>query len=213
MSIRTRFNPLGTIGRKALLPAGYIELEYLESTGTQYIDTGIVPDNLTGLWEFSSKRVVGEDYVSSGARNNQTRFYGYCSSRSPEVSYGRGNYVHTGYNISLWDDYVDYKHNYRNSREITANSHVLASNIITISGITSNIMMFGYSSGSTANVVRCRSRIKCLKLTQGQKLVRNFIPALDPTGRPCMFDTVTQQPFYNKGTGEFLWGGARGNAS
>lgn len=206
MSIRTRFNPLGTIGRKSLLPSGYIELEYLESTGAQYIDTGIVPDNLTGLWELSSKRVKSEDYVSSGARSNLTRFYGYCAARGSEVSYGRGNYYYSGYSIANWDDYCDYKHNYRNSREITANNHVLASNIITISGITSNIIMFGYSLNTTTNVTKCRSRIKYLKLTQDKKLVRNFIPALSPTGRPCMFDTVTQQPFYNKGTGEFLYG-------
>lgn len=209
MSIATTFNPMGTIGGNGL-PLGWTRLEYLESTGTQYIDTGIVPDNLTGLWEFSSKRVVGEDYVSSGARNNQTRFYGYCAARSPEVSYGRGGYYYSGYRIAIWDDYVDYKHNYRNSREITANSHVLASNIVTISGITSNIIMFGYSFNTNTNVTKCRSRIKYLKLTQGQKLVRNFIPALDPTGRPCMFDLVTRRPFYNHGTGEFLWGGSRG---
>ena len=26
------------------LPSGYTRLEYIESTGTQYIDTGVVPD-------------------------------------------------------------------------------------------------------------------------------------------------------------------------
>ena len=30
--------------KKSKLPSGYTELEYLESTGTQYIDTGIIPD-------------------------------------------------------------------------------------------------------------------------------------------------------------------------
>ena len=36
-------------------------------------------------------------------------------------------------------------------------------------------------------------------------LTRNLIPCLDPTGTPCMFDTVTQKPFYNSGTGDFLY--------
>ena len=31
----------------ANLPSGYIELEYIESTGTQYIDTGYIPDSYT----------------------------------------------------------------------------------------------------------------------------------------------------------------------
>lgn len=38
------------------------------------------------------------------------------------------------------------------------------------------------------------------------ELVRNFIPALDSQGKPCMYDTVTQQSFYNQGTGEFIAG-------
>ena len=29
------------------LPSGYTQLEYIESTGTQYIDTGIVPNSTT----------------------------------------------------------------------------------------------------------------------------------------------------------------------
>lgn len=203
--IPTSLNPMGRNVGGGRLPIGWIELEYLESTGTQWIDTGIVPDNLTGLWELSSKRSIYEDYVSSGARNTQTRFYGYCGLRLPEVSYGRGAYVYSGYSIAHWDDYCDYRHNYMNSREITANNHVLVSNIVTISGITSNIVMFGYSSGTTTNVIKCHSRIKYLKLSQGSVLVRSFIPALDHTGRPCMFDLVTRRPFYNQGTGEFLY--------
>mgnify|MGYP003307162928 CR=1 FL=1 len=37
-------------------------------------------------------------------------------------------------------------------------------------------------------------------------LKQHLIPALDPSKRPCMFDLVTKTPFYNKGTGEFLYG-------
>ena len=33
----------------ATLPAGYTELEYIESTGTQYIDTGIKTNNNLGI--------------------------------------------------------------------------------------------------------------------------------------------------------------------
>ena len=36
-------------------------------------------------------------------------------------------------------------------------------------------------------------------------LTRNLIPCLDPTGTPCMYDTVTQTPYYNSGTDDFLY--------
>ena len=35
---------------RADLPKGYTKVEYLESTGTQWIDTGIVPDEFTGAY-------------------------------------------------------------------------------------------------------------------------------------------------------------------
>ena len=37
------------VANAATLPAGYTELEYLQSTGTQYIDTGIVTQNGIGF--------------------------------------------------------------------------------------------------------------------------------------------------------------------
>ena len=51
-------------------------------------------------------------------------------------------------------------------------------------------------------------RGKCyyVKMTREGKVVADFIPALAPTGVPCMFDTVTRKPFYNKGTGAFIVG-------
>ena len=37
-------------------------------------------------------------------------------------------------------------------------------------------------------------------------LLGEFIPALDSTGTPCMYDTVTRTPIYNSGRGAFIAG-------
>ena len=34
----------------------------------------------------------------------------------------------------------------------------------------------------------------------------DFIPVLDISGRPAMYDEVSGNLFYNQGTGEFTWG-------
>ena len=34
----------------------------------------------------------------------------------------------------------------------------------------------------------------------------NLVPALDSNGRPCMYDVISKQTFYNQGTGEFIAG-------
>ena len=46
---------------------------------------------------------------------------------------------------------------------------------------------------------------KWWKVTLNGEVKHNLISCLDPTGTPCMFDTVTQKPFYNSGTGDFLY--------
>lgn len=40
-------------------------------------------------------------------------------------------------------------------------------------------------------------------ITKGGALVRDFVPALDGAGTPCLYDMVSSTFFYNAGTGEF----------
>lgn len=44
------------------------------------------------------------------------------------------------------------------------------------------------------------------KISESGNLIRDFIPVLDLSGRPAMYDVVSGQLFYNQGTGEFTWG-------
>ena len=41
--------------------------------------------------------------------------------------------------------------------------------------------------------------------TEGDKIKINFIPCLDRTGTPCMFDLISRKNFYNAGTGQFIY--------
>lgn len=36
--------------------------------------------------------------------------------------------------------------------------------------------------------------------------IAHFVPCLDNTRRPCLFNIVSRNTYYNSGTGEFLWG-------
>ena len=54
-----------------ILPNGFTALEYLESTGTQYIDTGIAPTNTTGLRVKFNKK-IGDDQVVVGVLGSST---------------------------------------------------------------------------------------------------------------------------------------------
>lgn len=45
------------ISAKNRLPSGYTELEYIESSGTQYVDTGVVPNNKGGVHYIDKNRI------------------------------------------------------------------------------------------------------------------------------------------------------------
>lgn len=45
-------------------------------------------------------------------------------------------------------------------------------------------------------------------ISQGESIAMKFVPCLDPEGAPCMYDIISQEPFYNNGTGDFLYPGA-----
>ena len=49
-------------------------------------------------------------------------------------------------------------------------------------------------------------RIYSCKHYSGNELIQDFVPCLDANGKPCMFDFISQKPFYNKGPGSFTWG-------
>lgn len=49
-------------------------------------------------------------------------------------------------------------------------------------------------------------RKKYFKFWMNGELKRHVIPALAKTGRPCMYDLVSKQTFYNAGTLEFIAG-------
>jgi hypothetical protein len=63
---------------------------------------------------------------------------------------------------------------------------------------------FFLSEVVASNVNKGARIYECAITKVGKDLFRG-IPCLDRTGTPCMFDLVSRQPFYNSGTGDFLY--------
>lgn len=52
---------------------------------------------------------------------------------------------------------------------------------------------------------RFAGKVYSVKLNVGGKLLRNFIPVLDPEGTPAMLDKVEEKLYYNQGSGQFKY--------
>ena len=55
----------------------------------------------------------------------------------------------------------------------------------------------------TSNTNSAVGKIYSAKVTINGELVRDFLPALDTSNVPCLYDKISKKYFYNSGTGNF----------
>lgn len=189
------------------LPAGYTECEYLESTGTQWINTGI---NAAYVGDVAVDFVLMDSSIAAqtilGVYGGGVNFYPATIRNSDAVFRYRETWPIAESPAATNKDY-HFKWHCGDDKIITCISNGLtiykATDRLLPTSIGSVFYMFALNSNGAVKY-NAHARIKSVKIDIiGSKA--EFIPALDPSGRPCMFDLVSQQPFYNEGTGEFLY--------
>lgn len=212
--IPTSLNPMGTIGGNGL-PIGWTELEYLESTGTQYIDTGVLP--WSDMLFYIDAEAPGADANLNYALNGST--WNNNPGIPGEYRVYPWHVYNNGATVMVWGQnnvkYIDeskLKYTGRLSITVDGAKAVINGDIIPFrvtspaSQCGDSIYIFNrHNPLSPPASAGYAQRIFEVKLDNHRGGKVHMMPALDPTGRPCMFDLVTRRPFYNQGTGEFLW--------
>lgn len=199
---------------------GMQHLEYIESTGTQWIDTGVVYSSA------NHKSVVKFSHVSSGSDNAPWWVWGSDSvlttngSRSGavalksdnntlgigvgEITGGSSPYTIPNPTVPITVD-IETKDN--NTFSVSVNGLSIYDNV-SFNGScygTSSEALFGINVNGTIQQ-KTSTKIYAAQFYDNGILVRDFIPVKDDTGRGALYDKVTQQIFYNSGTGDFICG-------
>ena len=190
------------------------EIEYLQSSNTQYIETGIIPDANTGIY-IKAQWNSGEDNYIVGLRNasGNTR---WCIGKSNYGWYwGYGNYTR-GYDGNYSNylsattaaDIVECKLNYLNDSKWYgegSNNSQVQQTLPTLPFTPSyNIRLFG-SAGVSADYTKFRGKLYFVKISQGQNVIMDLIPVrVGQVG--YMYDKISGQLFGNSGSGTFTLG-------
>lgn len=182
----------------SVLPDGYRRVQYLESTGTQWIDTGVqVSENLKINCEISVSHFGEQNMWLYGAGFKIFAFLAYFSRDYNAYSY----YLNDALKLEPLNE--NEKYSIEQTKEYTKindKKYLFSTEDI----INREMRLFGIKSPQT-NEVNFSGRIYSAKISEGAEIVRNFIPCLDDTGTPCMYDTVLRKAFYNQGTeGDFI---------
>ena len=181
------------------LPEGYTALEYIQSSGTQYIDTGrkltqdsditidfkLINNNksvgILGSRESAAKNNLamfrdGDLFVGDFSEYPKYRFKANVSFNRTKIRMNKTGVLVNGNLNTSWSNVANF--------ETPTNGLIFDVGNNNWTGNKAVMQLYGYADGNA------------------QKLV----PCLDTEGVPCMFDLVSQKPFYNAGTGSFTWG-------
>lgn len=178
------------------LPSGYTRLEWIQSSGTQYVNTGVKPNQGTRVMaEFSttaaSTSLFGAQEgwgTKSFSFGGNTASFGANASTALTLNDGvrhsvdlkSGGIVVDGNTLFTWDG----------TFQLNCNMFVLANN--------ENNSTTYYS---TATLYSC-------KIYDGGTLIRDFIPCKNASGTVGLWDAVNSQFYGNSGTGSFIAGPA-----
>ncbi len=183
----------------------YCEVEYLESTGTQYIDTGFKIDDTCG-YDISWMALNANDTIIMGTKGTGDSRWVLSGNNNPNVNLSwNTSSGSTGLGLNKIQTA---QMNYLNDRERVLNGVALTDISTTLSADAStyNVCIFGGYWGSSTVSLYSTCRIYYVKITKGLTLVRDLLPVLDWNYTPCMYDKVSGKLFYNAGTGSFTYG-------
>ena len=187
----------------------FCEVEYLESTGTQYIDTGIKSSGSLKV------ELIAESKTTSGSCN----IFGVYSTnddclgifqQASTLTYA-AQYRYIGTDSGRIVSNVNSPNN-----KITAvldkgafyiNGNLIGSKTYYNFSSTQNLLLFALNREPGAGIIGPNpAKVWLCKIWDNDTLVRDMIPVLDWDMTPCMYDKVTGQLFYNAGTGNFTAG-------
>ena len=166
------------------LPTGYTRLEYIQSTGTQYIDTNI-NGSTNAVIDMQGTARLGTTVVFMLAPINATTYQNGFGQYSGQIA---GEAL-ASFDIATRRIYnVSYTSNSLTVNGIT-NSYYIANN--------ANLALFG-SAAIDRRIAY--AKLYSAKIYNNDTLLRNFIPAKNPNNVIGLYDTVSGRFFTNAAT-------------
>ena len=200
-------------GGKNILPSGYTRLEYLESTGTEHINTWLKTtgsqkiglDVLATSWA-NMNYVFGSENAAGNVAFSMNYFDGYGTA-------GRYRYGSQAAYFQMNAHQLDVRYRYVFDENVVYRNGEVAQFLedftFTKEEFTSEreLKLFTCWHPGSGLFKAAGKRVYSFSVFDKAAgvLLLNFIPALDETGAPCMFDTATRKAFYNAGSGDFIY--------
>lgn len=187
---------------KSPLPSGYVLLDYIESTGEQYIklDLPITKDTVCRI-KFNLSEPTGNCIMGS---SGSFRFFNAGNGTYLDWARGyggnrlNGGHINnnTTYDIEFGDWYV---------KNLDTADYIIQGTAWgdTVSYLSDKINLMYTSQNPN---IKAKGKFYLSQVIEKGEIVRNLLPCIDPSGAVGMYDLVGQKFYGNAGTGTFVAG-------
>lgn len=183
------------------LPNGYTRLEYIKSSGEQYVDTGFTPNNNTSVEvEFMWTGSTATYLYGAVDSNNAKSFTATLSTTGGNWRFDGTAYKYTAKANTLYTAVMD-------SSGVTING-----TLNKYAGIPSSftapcsLTIFAGKNASGTMASYFSGKVYYFKIYDNGTLVRDLIPCKNASGAVGLYDTVNGVFYANKGSGTFTAG-------
>ena len=178
-------------------------VDYIESTGTQYIDTGVIVTGTTGfsidMEYYAGTRILGVANTS-WSRGIVVTHEGSC--------YRNGSYNAIDFtgdtSIFTIGERVSFSLINNEYTDIHGNTGSMVSTSFTSNG-TLALFALRYNGSIETNTM-ASIKLRNFKVYDGNTVTRDYKPVKDGAGVYCLYDEFEKRYYYNQGSGEFLGG-------
>lgn len=186
------------------LPEGYSEVEYIQSSGTQYVDTGFKPNQDTRV-TMDAQLLSTASYPSLfGTRVSDTKmFWLFWSTAMSNLCFGYGSNK-PGVSCDLSD-----------RAEVDADGNTLSVNgteilEVTAATFTSAVTMYLFAANNNGTT-QYPATMKCYscQIYDDETLVRDYVPCINASNEAGLYDLVDEKFYGNSGSGVFFAGPRR----
>lgn len=183
----------------ASLPSGYTKLDYIESSGTQYIDTGV-----SNFPAQSTRVILDVDWLSGLGS-----YFGCSTSYRWYVDASQPTKIYSGYlDEGKSADIATVIGRYTVDKN-GVNTNVNGVKILHASAgvtISASIYLLAHNGSSGVSSIADAARIYSCKIYSRSGLIRQFVPCKNSSGEVGLYDEVNDVFYGNAGTGVFIAG-------
>ena len=191
-----------------VLPKEYSKLNFIQSSGTQYINTGIKPTGKTKtVIDFEMLNQGTTQQAIFGARDSTSQSYALfagLSATSLQADYN-AVYALAHQNTDISGFYINSRNVINMSNSLIINNELIKEVPVATFEMSRNMYLFANNNIGQIQLPATMILCSC-KIYNDNTLVRDYVPCKNPSNEVGLYDLVTKEFYGNAGTGVFIGG-------